>query len=163
MQLRPGAIKINVFLNGVSYILDMVPMTYFFEKNVDDDDNTTSCHVLALPSSLASSPAFLPSLSCVKFSPILGFRPCFVLDPYHAGFGCSLTAHTKVAHPQSLLMTLSFLFFFNFPFHTFSISFENTLFRANKLHLSCSILCSRAKSTAWHGLAHGQCSRLFVE
>ena len=103
----------------------MVPMTYFFEKNVDDDDNTTSCHVLALPSSLASSPAFLPSLSCVKFSPISGFCPCFVLDPYHAGFGCSLTTRTKVAHAQSLLMTyiiflfFFFLLFFSYIFHQF--------------------------------------------
>ena len=122
-------------------------------------NNTTSCHVLALPSSLASSPAFLPSLSCVKFSPISGFCPCFVLDPYHAGFGCSLTTRTKVAHAQSLLMTyiIFLFFFFYFSFHTFSISFENTSFRANKLHLSCSILCSGAKSMAWHMVSAEDC------
>lgn len=139
----------------------MVPMTYFFEKN-NDDDNTTSCHVLALPSSLTSSPAFLPSLSCVKFSPVLGFRSCLVLEPYHASFGCPLTTHTKVAHAQSLLMTLSFLvfFFLTFLFIEISFSFEITLFRAKKLHL---VLFNPVLWGQKHCLAHGQCFRLFVE
>lgn len=112
-------------------------------------------YVLALP----SSPAFLPSLSPVKLSPISGFHPCFVLDPSHrAGFGSkltSLTIHTKVAHPQLLLMTLSFGFF---------VIFFSSIFKLPYLEdQPSSVLFTPVFWDQKHCLARGQRSRLFAE
>ena len=112
-------------------------------------------NVLALP----SPPAFLPSLSRVKLSPISGFCPCFALNPSHcAGFGSkvtSLTIHTKVAHPQLLLMTLSFGFFVIF--------FSSILKFPYLEEQPSSVLFTPVFWGQKHCLARGQWSRLFAE